>query len=90
MVSRGGGGGGRQVMVPRGGGVISRQTVVPSTDAIKENIGVTHMFLGIQRNDEVLLNTGMTHFELLHMFSLHDKHGVCCSNSRGGGNGVRG
>ena len=35
----------------------------------------TLMLLRIQRNGEELLGTRITHFELLHMLSLHDRHG---------------
>ena len=35
--------------------------------------------LGIQRNGTELLGMRTTHFEVLHMFNLHDKHGVCCN-----------
>ena len=34
------------------------------------------MLLRIQRNGKELLGTRITHFELLHMLSLHDRHGV--------------
>ena len=48
------------------------------------------MLLRIQRNGKELLGTRITHFELLHMLGLHDKHGVCCTGRGGGGNGARG
>ena len=35
----------------------------------------TLMLLRIQRNGEELLGTRITHFELLHMLSLHDRQG---------------
>ena len=35
------------------------------------------MLLRIQRNGKELLGTRITHFELLHMLGLHDRHGVC-------------
>ena len=48
------------------------------------------MLLRIQRNGKELLGTRITHFELLHMLGLHDRHGVCCTGRGGGGNGARG
>ena len=36
------------------------------------------MLLRIQRNGKELLGSRITHFELLHMLSLHDRHVVCC------------
>ena len=58
--------------------------MVPSTNASKENtcdanvLYPTQMLLRIQRNGKELLGTRITHFELLHMLSLHDMHVVCC------------
>ena len=82
-VSRGGGGDCKG---------ISRQTVVPSTDASKEDmceatfalmrcqcVSSNTNVIEIQRNGKELLGTRITHFELLHMLSLHDRHGVCCT-----------
>ena len=40
-------------------------------------IHVTRMLLGVQRNSKEFLGTRIAHFELLHMFSLHDRHRMC-------------
>ena len=36
----------------------------------------THVLLGLQKNGEELLGTRITHFEQLHVFSLHARHGA--------------
>ena len=68
--------------------------MVPSTDASKENTcEATFALMRCQcvssntnviedpKNGKELLGTRITHFELLHVLSLHDRHQVCVSGT---------